>query len=125
MEEKEVSGLRLRNVVTGEESVLPVSGMFLGIGHEPNAKMFAGQIDLDDDGYVRTHDNVFTPGAPGSLPAATCRTGATGRRLPQRARAAWRRLRSKNTSKSMDGNSGLPEQADGCRRCERYLEALS
>ena len=34
--------------------------MFLGIGHEPNAKMFAGQIDLDDDGYVMTQGNVFT-----------------------------------------------------------------
>ena len=34
--------------------------MFLGIGHEPNAKMFTGQIDLDDDGYIRTHDFVFT-----------------------------------------------------------------
>jgi thioredoxin reductase (NADPH) len=58
--EKEVSGLRLRNVANGEESILPVSGMFLGIGHVPNAKMFAGQIDLDDDGYIRTRDNVFT-----------------------------------------------------------------
>jgi len=60
VEEKEVSGLRLRNVVSNEHSILPVSGMFLGIGHVPNAKMFAGQIDLDDEGYVRTHDNVFT-----------------------------------------------------------------
>ena len=57
---KEVTGLKLRNVVTGETSLLPVSAMFLGIGHEPNAKMFAGQIDLDDDGYVRTHNNVMT-----------------------------------------------------------------
>jgi len=60
VEEKEVSGLRLRNLVTLEESILMVSAMFLGIGHDPNAKMFAGQIDLDDDGYVRTHENVFT-----------------------------------------------------------------
>jgi len=60
VEEKEVSGLRLRNVASGGESILPVSGMFLGIGHIPNAKMFAGQIDLDEDGYVKTHDNVFT-----------------------------------------------------------------
>ena len=60
VEEKEVKGLRLRNTMTGEQSVLPVSGMFLGIGHEPNAKMFAGQIDLDVDGYVLTHDNVLT-----------------------------------------------------------------
>src|SRR5271163_3313070 len=60
VEEKEVSGLRLRNVANGEHSILPVSGMFLGIGHEPNAKMFAGQLDLDDDGYIKTHNNVFT-----------------------------------------------------------------
>lgn len=60
VEEKEVRGVRLRDLATGEESVLPISGLFLGIGHEPNAKMFAGQIDLDDDGYIRTHDQVFT-----------------------------------------------------------------
>ena len=60
VEKKEVTGLRLRNLVTQEESILPVSAMFLGIGHVPNAKMFTGQIELDDDGYIRTHDYVFT-----------------------------------------------------------------
>jgi thioredoxin reductase (NADPH) len=60
VEEKEVRGVRLRDLATGQESVLNISGLFLGIGHEPNAKMFAGQIDLDEDGYVRTHDQVFT-----------------------------------------------------------------
>src|SRR5450432_4750204 len=60
VEQKDVSGLRLRHLVSGEETVLPVSALFLGIGHVPNAKMFAGQIDLDDDGYVKTHNNVFT-----------------------------------------------------------------
>jgi thioredoxin reductase (NADPH) len=59
-EEKEVKGLRLRDVTNGEESVLPISGLFLGIGHEPNAKMFAGQIDLDGDGYIVTTGNVLT-----------------------------------------------------------------
>jgi thioredoxin reductase (NADPH) len=34
--------------------------MFLGIGHEPNAKMFAGQMDLDEDGYIKTTGNVLT-----------------------------------------------------------------
>jgi thioredoxin reductase (NADPH) len=38
---------------------LPISALFLGIGHEPNAKMFAGQIDMDEDGYIRTKDNVL------------------------------------------------------------------
>jgi len=60
VEQKEVLGLRLRDTVTREESVLPVSGLFLGIGHIPNAGMFDGQIDLDEDGYVKTRDNVFT-----------------------------------------------------------------
>jgi thioredoxin reductase (NADPH) len=59
VEEKDVKGLRLRNVKTGEQSTLPVSFMFLGIGHIPNAKMFQGQLDLDPDGYILTHGNVF------------------------------------------------------------------
>ncbi|MGB7191423.1 MAG: thioredoxin-disulfide reductase [Acidobacteriaceae bacterium] len=60
VEEKDVKGVRLRDIVTGEQEILPISGLFLGIGHEPNAKMFAGQIDLDEDGYIKTTDNVFT-----------------------------------------------------------------
>jgi thioredoxin reductase (NADPH) len=46
--------------MTGVESDLSVSGVFLGIGHIPNAAMFAGQLDLDEDGYIKTHSNVFT-----------------------------------------------------------------
>ena len=34
--------------------------MFLGIGHVPNAKMFHGQLDADPDGYLKTHDFVYT-----------------------------------------------------------------
>ena len=60
VEEKDLKGLRLHNRKTGERWTLPVSFMFLGIGHEPNAKMFSGQIDLDEDGYIRTTGNVFT-----------------------------------------------------------------
>lgn len=60
VDEGEVKGLRLRDTKTGELSELPVSGLFLGIGHEPNAKMFAGAIDLDEDGYIKTVNNVFT-----------------------------------------------------------------
>jgi thioredoxin reductase (NADPH) len=60
VEQKEVVGLRLRNTVTKSESTLAVSAMFLGIGHDPNAKMFRGLIDLDEDGYIRTTDQVFT-----------------------------------------------------------------
>jgi thioredoxin reductase (NADPH) len=60
VDEKEVKGLRLRDVKSGETSELAISGLFLGIGHEPNAKMFAGQVDLDEEGYIKTTDNVFT-----------------------------------------------------------------
>src|ERR1700744_4480684 len=58
--EKEVKGLRLRDTTTQTESTLPVSAMFLGIGHEPNATMFRGLLDLDDDGYIKTTNQVFT-----------------------------------------------------------------
>jgi thioredoxin reductase (NADPH) len=60
VEEKDVKGLKLKNRATSEESVLPVSAMFLGIGHEPNAKAFEGLLDLDPDGYILTKNNVFT-----------------------------------------------------------------
>jgi thioredoxin reductase (NADPH) len=60
VEQKEVAGLRLRSMLTGEKSLLPLSGMFLGIGHEPNTKPFVGQIELDSEGYVVTHEDVHT-----------------------------------------------------------------
>ncbi len=60
VEEKEVKGVRLRDRRTDELTDLPISGLFLGIGHEPNAKAFAGQIELDSDGYIKTHEQVFT-----------------------------------------------------------------
>jgi thioredoxin reductase (NADPH) len=47
-----VTGLKLRDVQTGDVSELPVEGMFLAIGHTPNTKVFEGQIDLDEKGYI-------------------------------------------------------------------------
>src|SRR6202167_876959 len=60
VDEKDVRGLRLKDVKTGVVDDLAISGLFLGIGHEPNAKMFAGQMDLDEDGYIKTTGNVLT-----------------------------------------------------------------
>ncbi|MBZ5630527.1 MAG: thioredoxin-disulfide reductase [Acidobacteriia bacterium] len=57
---KEVTGLRLRNVKSGESWDFPTSAMFLGIGHIPNTRMFGGQLDLDQDGYLIARDYVFT-----------------------------------------------------------------
>jgi thioredoxin reductase (NADPH) len=57
---QEVTSLRLRNTKSGESWDFPTSAMFLGIGHIPNAKIFAGQLETDADGYLVTHKNVFT-----------------------------------------------------------------
>src|SRR5581483_5762136 len=57
---KEVTSLRLRNVKTGKQWDFPTSAMFLGIGHIPNTKIFEGQLDMDQDGYLKTTNNVFT-----------------------------------------------------------------
>jgi thioredoxin reductase (NADPH) len=57
---KEVTGLTLRDLKSNKLRDFPTSAMFLGIGHTPNAEMFRGQINLDDDGYIKTRDYVFT-----------------------------------------------------------------
>ena len=56
----EVTGLRLRNVKSGEESVSPLGGLFIGIGHQPNTSLFVGQLDLSSTGYIVTHDGSKT-----------------------------------------------------------------
>jgi thioredoxin reductase (NADPH) len=57
---KEVTALRLHDVRNQKKWDLPVSAMFLGIGHIPNAKLFEGQLDMDQDGYLKTTNYVFT-----------------------------------------------------------------
>jgi thioredoxin reductase (NADPH) len=49
-----VSGLTLRDTVTGETSTLAIEGLFVAIGHEPNTALFRGQLELEDNGYLRT-----------------------------------------------------------------------
>ena len=60
VEEKEVKGVRIKDVKTGVVSDLHIKGLFLGIGHVPNTTMFAGQMDLDEDGYIKSTANVLT-----------------------------------------------------------------
>jgi len=57
---KEVTGLKLRNVKTNKVIDFPTSALFLGIGHIPNTQMFGDQLETDLDGYLKTHDYVFT-----------------------------------------------------------------
>ena len=53
-----VSGVRLRDTVSGETSELALSGFFVAIGHEPNTALVKGQLELDENGYVRTLDRT-------------------------------------------------------------------
>jgi thioredoxin reductase (NADPH) len=55
-----VTGAQVRNVETGEESELPISGLFVAIGHVPNTDLFRGVLDMDENGYIRTHDGTRT-----------------------------------------------------------------
>jgi len=63
--ESKVEGLRLRNRVTGEESVLDVTGLFVAIGHAPNTDLFRGQLDMDDAGYLITAPRSTATNIPG------------------------------------------------------------
>ncbi len=55
-----VTGVRLRHSTSGEEQELPVTGLFVAIGHRPNTDVFRDQIALDDQGYVVTRDGTAT-----------------------------------------------------------------
>jgi thioredoxin reductase (NADPH) len=61
---REVTALKLRNLLTGKVWDFPASAMFLGIGHTPNAAMFHGILESDEDGYLKVRDYVHT-GVPG------------------------------------------------------------
>ncbi len=55
-----VTGVRFNNVKTGKSEDFKTDGVFIAIGHEPNSKLFAGQLDLDPNGYILTHDGTKT-----------------------------------------------------------------
>jgi thioredoxin reductase (NADPH) len=56
----EVNGMVLRDVKTGEQSEIPVAGVFVAIGHTPNTSLFRHQLELDANGYIITHDGAKT-----------------------------------------------------------------
>jgi thioredoxin reductase (NADPH) len=55
-----VNGVRLKNIKTGVTHDLKCDGVFIAIGHEPNTKIFAGQLETDEQGYLITHDGTKT-----------------------------------------------------------------
>lgn len=76
-----VTGARLKNVVTGKIADVPCAGVFVAIGHRPNTALFAGQIDMDEKGYIRTQRGTATnvPGvfAAGDVQDSTYRQAVT------------------------------------------------
>lgn len=95
-----VTGLQLRNLKTGEERVLPVQGLFLAIGHEPNTGLFKGIIDMDQKGYIVPVEYTMT-----NVPGVFAAGDVTDHRYRQAVTAA----------------------GDGCRAAidlERWLESL-
>jgi len=74
-----VGGVKLRDTVTGEESVLDATGVFVAIGHDPRSELFQGQVPLDENGYVQVSapgtsvgiDGVFAAGD--QIGRASCR----------------------------------------------------
>ncbi|GAC1315246.1 MAG: thioredoxin-disulfide reductase [Acidimicrobiales bacterium] len=58
--DKKVEGIALTNTVSGEDSVVPASAVFVAIGHRPTTDLFAGQLDLDANGYLLTHEGTRT-----------------------------------------------------------------
>jgi thioredoxin reductase (NADPH) len=94
-----ITGLRLRNVKTGEESVLPIQGLFLAIGHKPNTDLFKGVIDMDKAGYIVPVEHTMT-----NIPGVFAAGDVTDHRYRQAVTAA----------------------GDGCRAAidlERWLES--
>ncbi len=94
-----VTGLLLYNRKTGEESVLPVQGFFLAIGHQPNTELFKGFIDMDKAGYIVPVDHTMT-----NIPGVFAAGDVTDHRYRQAVTAA----------------------GDGCRAAidlERWLES--
>jgi thioredoxin reductase (NADPH) len=63
--ETQVTGVRLRNVKTGEETLKPAGALFVAIGHLPRTELFRGVLDLDDEGYIK----VAAPTTRTSVPA--------------------------------------------------------
>jgi thioredoxin reductase (NADPH) len=64
-----VTGLRVRNSGTGEESTLSVTGVFVAIGHDPRSELVRGQVDVDADGYVVVRDHTTSTSIEGVFAA--------------------------------------------------------
>ena len=81
--ENELTGLWLHNVKTDEESILPVQGFFLAIGHKPNTDLFKGILDMDKVGYIIPVEHTMT-----NIPGVFAAGDVTDHRYRQAVTAA-------------------------------------
>lgn len=68
-----VTGIRLRNVESGETHTVPVDGVFIAIGHTPNTEIFRGQLTMDEDGYIVTRPDSTATNVAGVFAAGDVR----------------------------------------------------
>jgi thioredoxin reductase (NADPH) len=64
-----VTGVRVRDVLTGEIRDIATDGVFVAIGHDPNTSLFRGQLDMDDDGYIQVAEPRTATNVPGVFAA--------------------------------------------------------
>jgi thioredoxin reductase (NADPH) len=66
---KVVTGVRIKNLVTGKTDTIPADGFFVAIGHTPSTQIFRGQLDMDEEGYIRTAPDSTRTNVPGVFAA--------------------------------------------------------
>jgi len=71
VKQDKVTGVKLKNLKTGAESVLPCAGVFIAIGHGPNTEVFKGQIEMDANGFIVPKLGTMT-NVPGVFVAVDC-----------------------------------------------------
>ena len=90
---RSVTGARLKNLKTHEDSEIACDGIFIAIGHAPASALFEGQLEMDRAGYLKVRAGTTATEIEASMPPATSPTTSTARRSPPPAWAAWRRWR--------------------------------
>jgi thioredoxin reductase (NADPH) len=71
VKQDKVTGVKLKNLKTGAESILPCAGVFIAIGHGPNTEIFKGQIEMDANGFIVPKEGTMT-NVPGVFVAGDC-----------------------------------------------------
>jgi thioredoxin reductase (NADPH) len=105
-----VTGVRVRNVKTGEESTLDTEGVFLAIGHQPNTELFKGVLDMDKAGYIIHREHTMT-----NIPGVFAAGDVTDHRYRQAVTAAGDGCRA-----AIDMERWLTEQGEDVGGTENW-----